>query len=624
MAFPQVGSESSGTQTSDSTSWTLTYPSGIQAGDLLIVIMACDGLPTPITITDFDTLGDTPAASNLAVLAVRGKVATGSESGNFTATLNAAEQGCWRVLRITAGTWYGGTVLSGQAVDAGGSASGTSTAPDPVNNPAVWGQRDNLFIAMSAADHGDTTHTGFPTNYSNTSSQESGGANGAALGVARRENYVAAEDPSAFTIDQSEEWAAAVYVIRPTAVGDPTLVCATGFEHGSVAASPGTTMFLASAQIPDGVNGTPTVETSIVHHGTKALRITATTAQSCNWYITVSGSRIIGVVYFYIVSMVTSVETQVVSVSTSTGGSSAFRIATDGTIKARPAGDSAADVSGPTLTTGVWYRLDFDIDTSGTQHVMKWRVDKVAQGTATSTNSPGAGNLQVIALGTPAAAQGNATFVYDCLAWSYRAVDYPLPELYMLGYVPDGDTDISQMGSGSFVDAAGTAISAGNPAWDNLDSRDFDQSAERVEQQSLDAAALIEVSFENSSESVAPHAVMAEGAFRADTSTACNIQARLRSGTNEDTWGSGDPSESTNVKGWKIYLVEPTSLNQWTDTLFDALRMRFGYSNDATPDPWVTALMLEAAFIVPDAAFNPATQGAGIFQPESYDLQVAE
>jgi len=62
---------------------------------------------------------------------------------------------------------------------------------------------------------GNTNFTGYPTDYINGAYEQSGGlASGASGGQARRESTLATDNPTAFTIDQSDTWRANVIAIR--------------------------------------------------------------------------------------------------------------------------------------------------------------------------------------------------------------------------------------------------------------------------------------------------------------------------------------------------------------------------------------------------------------------------
>lgn len=238
MAFPAIAAADTktGSQTTNSTSWTLTYPSNLASGDLIIAFIARDG-------GSGDGGGTWPAGwvtrsqnqATVSLIASK-KKSDGTETGNFSVTGLSSEQGVWRTMRIPAALWEGtigtsfgnGSAADGSAVCATGVTTGDSTTPNPTSlDPFNWGTEDTLFIAAAASDHGDTTYTGFPANYTQQDhatagghSQESGGAGGAGFGIAFRRVAASSDDPGTFTTDASEGWAALTVGVRPAAPVD--------------------------------------------------------------------------------------------------------------------------------------------------------------------------------------------------------------------------------------------------------------------------------------------------------------------------------------------------------------------------------------------------------------------
>src|ERR1041385_497982 len=112
MAFPTIADADtkSGTVTTNSTSWTITFPTNIAAGDLLLLFIGSDGFP------GFSAPGFTlVSAEEISACSIYllGKVAVGTETGTFTATAGGGEQGGWRIFRIPAASWFGGTLNAG-------------------------------------------------------------------------------------------------------------------------------------------------------------------------------------------------------------------------------------------------------------------------------------------------------------------------------------------------------------------------------------------------------------------------------------------------------------------------------------------------------------------------------
>jgi hypothetical protein len=209
MAAPviQDADTKSGTVGSNLTSWTLTYPTNIQAGDLLLLLIDSDGSNALnggggwtriMAVSGLNTSGGTEMT--LAVLA---RIADGSETGTFSWTVGAnSEQGQWRILRITG--WYGsglpaawtsgltndgnGVAVSAIATVATGGSPNASNAPNPpAFNPANWNLEDTLWIAAMGWDHSDTIANN--VNYGaagwNLYPEQDGGSNGSGLFMAR-------------------------------------------------------------------------------------------------------------------------------------------------------------------------------------------------------------------------------------------------------------------------------------------------------------------------------------------------------------------------------------------------------------------------------------------------------
>jgi len=222
MAFPTIQTVSSGTQTSNSNSWTTpTYPSGVGAGDLLLLLVANDGTAAP-SVTGFTVLLG-QSSGGAVVLTSLAKKADGSESGSFTISLTASEQGAWRIFRISG--WHGDDPAGPNildSLDVVDTATGSPSAnPDPPSlNPANWDVEDTLWFAACGVDTSRTISV-YPLPDNNTA-DVSGGAGGATLGICSDELAQASLDPGTFTISASDDWAATTVAVRPAAGGGPS------------------------------------------------------------------------------------------------------------------------------------------------------------------------------------------------------------------------------------------------------------------------------------------------------------------------------------------------------------------------------------------------------------------
>lgn len=224
MAFPQIvdADTQNNVVTTNSTSWSLTYPTNLAAGDLILGFIATDGAPT-VSMSDGGML--VGAASNATAVTVRAfkKIADGTETGSFTATLGASEQGGWRIFRITdwegtIGTAFSNLAATGSVAYAITTGGGSSATPDPpALDPLNWATEDTLWIAICGIDTSRTI-SAYPLTDRNTA-DVSGGSNGATLGVCTSNQTVGSLDPSTFTASASDDWGACTIAVRPAAGG---------------------------------------------------------------------------------------------------------------------------------------------------------------------------------------------------------------------------------------------------------------------------------------------------------------------------------------------------------------------------------------------------------------------
>lgn len=228
MAFPVVETADvqSGVITVNDTSWTLTYPTNLASGDLILAFLASDGAQASTWPAGF--VKRDIGSGGAVTLCLAKKLSNGTETGTFEVT-TSSEQGGWRTLRITGwegtlGTAYQNDANSGSACDAIGGGSGTTSGDCPALDPNNWGTEDTLWIAAIAVDT-SRTFSAWPTSYTpgnNTWDNVSGGAGGASLSVQHRQNAVSSEDPSAFTFSASDDYASATIAVRPAAAAGPT------------------------------------------------------------------------------------------------------------------------------------------------------------------------------------------------------------------------------------------------------------------------------------------------------------------------------------------------------------------------------------------------------------------
>jgi hypothetical protein len=226
MAFPaiQTGDTKNGTVVANSASWTLTYPTNLGVDELILAFAAIDGSGANFHTwpADWVIWYQTGTGVNAAVCFTAAvKKSLGTETGNFTLTLNnGSEQGGWRIFRITG--WHGTLIAANGDPDSvsmsrvNGVGQTTGTTPNPPNlDPVNWATEDTLWIAGLAVDTSRTISV-FPLA-DNNSSDVSGGAGGASLGLCTMNDAVSSKDPGTFTISASDDAISDTLAIRPAA-----------------------------------------------------------------------------------------------------------------------------------------------------------------------------------------------------------------------------------------------------------------------------------------------------------------------------------------------------------------------------------------------------------------------
>jgi hypothetical protein len=217
MAFPAIGSTNTTNGTTATTSPVVNLPTGIVAGNLLLVLFRGASLSGDITWPAgwtelFDDASD--ASNDETTMAWR--KADGTEGA--TITLSTPVSGKFAALswRIT-----GAADPTVQPPQFATLATGASVNPNPGSLTPTGGAKDYLWLAVGGWEGEQTSPPGtFPANYTlNQIGADSGIAGAVAtncrLAGAGRQLNAASEDPGAFTISVSDDWTATTLAIHP-------------------------------------------------------------------------------------------------------------------------------------------------------------------------------------------------------------------------------------------------------------------------------------------------------------------------------------------------------------------------------------------------------------------------
>jgi hypothetical protein len=222
---------------------------------------------------------------------------------------------------------------------------------------------------------------------------------------------------------------------------DPLVVC-SGFETGTTA---GWTVGQAGLKMFDTVTGTMTMQTGTPHTGTYCLRAAAAaSAANAQWSTVTCGSTMHRVHRMY-VRVISCTGTAIIcacDTSPSNGVSFSYVASTNRIQALCEAG--TLQTSSMTIALNTWFRLEWYSNFSGTQYIVKWRINGVDQTDALSETGLTAQNVASTYLGTYAG--DTITAEFDDVAISATSGDWPI-----------GD------GRGVLVkaDTAGTAVEIG-------------------------------------------------------------------------------------------------------------------------------------------------------------------
>lgn len=207
MAFPSVASSSSNTASSTSSVAT-TFPTGVTAGDLLILLIASISASALGGFTGWTKLNTNTTSSGKFDSAYR-TFQAGDTAPTITGTFSTY---AWLMLRIT------GTDPAVTPPGIGTFGTSASGQPDPPAYTPTYGQKDTLWIAAASAT-GNAIPTAAPTNY--TGLVQASALAGPTVGTGTRQLNAASEDPGAFT-GFSGTWYSATLAVPPvSSAGNP-------------------------------------------------------------------------------------------------------------------------------------------------------------------------------------------------------------------------------------------------------------------------------------------------------------------------------------------------------------------------------------------------------------------
>ncbi len=235
-----------------------------------------------------------------------------------------------------------------------------------------------------------------------------------------------------------------------------------------------------------------------------------------------------------------------------------------------------------TVAAGTWYVIDLKLDVGANPHTATWRIDGVAQPSA--SNATGATSVYTVHFGTSGADTFTAN--YDDWVLSHSAGDYPVGNGKVLGAKP------TSMGTNSnashFQHEDGTALDANT--WMRVDDTPMSSLTDYVKQVTASGTSYAELNFEDTTETC----IRAVGGRMVydplNVNQDNNGKTSVFDGTTESVIYNGIMSAQSTNPTARFALVNRAS---WSQTAFNGLKARIGYSTDVAPQPQWHSVMLE-------------------------------
>lgn len=364
-------------------------------------------------------------------------------------------------------------------------------------------------------------------------------------------------------------------------VADPEIT--TGFEHGAIigVGSSSFSWWFTNT-------GDASIQSTIKRTGSYALKMkpTSTTAARAELrHATLTDISVRQYLYF---ATLPDANTLLLSEANTTFRTGiAFNSATS-KLRAQSGSGPSFSADGPSVTTGVWYRIDFKVtlDTapSPDTHTINWSVD----GTAYETLVVSANTAGYIATLWVTSAVNGEYYIDDVVV---AQSGYPIGEGVVVLLRPSGEGTHST--AGSFTDDAANSP----PVTPHLRVDEIPISASDTDyfkQTTIGATDYIELTLED----LPAEAGEIQGVWAASL-------ANLESAGSEDTnvnFFDPDTSTSTTIRG----LTTSTSLGGladgigrapwWTAALVNGCRLRIGQSADVTPNARQRAMFVEVGY----------------------------
>lgn len=249
MAFPVVQS-SNGVVVNGgalgTTAINVPYPSGIQAGDLLVLISRMDLADRFVNKAGFEVLWYSGSTGTMGSCVVATKIAVGNESGNAALTANGNTGHQSQIHRVSGAD-------SDVRLLFGPFGAGSSLNPDAPAFDNPFGAEDTLWLNLNFWGGDNSNVASGPSGYTVVRTDRQGTLSVGPGGVstARLNNNTASENPGQWALTVSQNWRCVTLAVRPAGLAKPDFPILRGFDWNVYGAASNISSFTVPK--PDGV-----------------------------------------------------------------------------------------------------------------------------------------------------------------------------------------------------------------------------------------------------------------------------------------------------------------------------------------------------------------------------------
>ena len=386
-----------------------------------------------------------------------------------------------------------------------------------------------------------------------------------------------------------------------------TLDLVRGWEHGLE------TPVVNGGGLADEIVGTTiTVQSAIKRTGGYALRFNKTATANCYLKKTVPTSTVrVGSIHFRFTTFPATADDEICWCNVSAGANLAIKFDTaTSKLFARFQGVSDGNTADLALSLNTWYRVDYKFDVSANPSKIDFQVVEDGGSTPTaatqSTLAQAATTITTVVVGS--SNTNTSDWYVDDEVYSATAADYPIGAHAVEGNRTSGDGTHNN-GANVLENAAGEDIGGTVYAYQYLDENPWTSTADGdyVRQTANGTANYAEVLFADTTETTILGAMaLLEYASAATSGNTGGCVIIDEDATVTTLWGvAGALADYSESSAFYKSVILPTPAGGWDAAAVNALKCRFGYSGDASPDPYWLAIMLEVAYV--PVSGTPAT-----------------